>query len=269
MTTETINFNKIDQNIFVYKNPFKDLSGIMDSLNSITWEKWYNFGDIYKILNKNFYRSKSFPSEQDWSLYLESSLVSDQYKDILNVFYKTTKHYVDTVSLSLENLVFLKADICKYYNSKDASKSESNSPHLENNSRYSMSFHTDYPQEDAEGPGEKQALTCNMYLNSNYNGGEIEFKVFSNNDSFTRITYKPEEGDVIIFPSKPPYWHGVRETTDGEKYFVRSFWYVDEQPSDAWVENQKKYGADTWIQMEKDRMNSERHSGVYIKNDYN
>lgn len=88
MTIETINFNKIDENIFVYKNPFKDLNGIMDSLNSITWEKWYNFGDIYKVLNKNSYRSKSFPSEQDWSLYLKSSLISDQHKDILDVFIK-------------------------------------------------------------------------------------------------------------------------------------------------------------------------------------
>ncbi len=110
------------------------MRGLLDSLDSTTWEKWYDFGDIYKIFNNNSYRSKSFPSDQEWSLYIESCLVSDQHKDILDVFYKTTKHYVDTTGLCLVDLVFLKADICKYYNSKDSTKAESNSLHIENNS---------------------------------------------------------------------------------------------------------------------------------------
>jgi predicted 2-oxoglutarate/Fe(II)-dependent dioxygenase YbiX len=80
-----------------------------------------------------------------------------------------------------------------------------------------------------------------MYLNADYEGGEIDFRIFNDRDDKMRITggellpldanygeipaimYKPQAGDLIIFPSRVPYYHGVRRVSTGTKYFVRMF----------------------------------------------
>ncbi len=267
MTKEMLNFNQIDQEILVYKNPFTNLDALVSSLETKDWGPWYTFGDIYKVLKNNSYRSETFPSDSEWKEYTESCNLSNEESDIFNVFYSVTKHYTEFLDLSFDNWLCSNIDICKYYDANKTSELEKHSSFTSNESTYTMSFHTDYPQESMGCPGEKQMMTCNMYLNDNYSGGEIEFKIFSEDGDFKRITYKPEAGDVVIFPSKPPYWHGVRETTDGEKYFVRSFWYTVDKPSAEWLENEKKYGSDIWKEMEEDRKNKERKSGVHIRND--
>ena len=49
------------------------------------------------------------------------------------------------------------------------------------------------------------------YLNADYEGGELFFRLQG-------ITYKPEEGDVVIFPSNFMYPHQALPVTSGIKY---------------------------------------------------
>lgn len=80
-----------------------------------------------------------------------------------------------------------------------------------------------------------------MYLNDDYEGGEISFSIKDGvltstdyaasediNDprNEERITFsiKPEAGSVIIFPSEPPYSHTAHLVKSGLKYMVPSFW---------------------------------------------
>jgi hypothetical protein len=80
-----------------------------------------------------------------------------------------------------------------------------------------------------------------MYLNDDYEGGEISFSIRDGvltstdyaasediNDprNEERITFsiKPEAGSVIIFPSEPPYSHTAHLVKSGLKYMVPSFW---------------------------------------------
>lgn len=49
------------------------------------------------------------------------------------------------------------------------------------------------------------------YLNDDYEGGEIEFKTWN-------LKYKPEAGDLIIFPSNYMYPHKANQVTSGVKY---------------------------------------------------
>lgn len=263
----SIDFKKLDPNIFVYKNPFKDLDNLLLFLKTKQWDNWYTFGEIYKVLKDKPFSSDTFPSDIEWKDYLEVSNMSNEENEIFNIFYNLTKHYLASLDLSFENYLCSNIDVCKYYDANQNNKKINDATLMQNNLKYTMHFHTDYPQESINCPGNKQMVTCNMYLNDDYDGGEIEFKVFLKDGSFNRITYKPDAGDVIIFPSKPPYWHGVRETTNGEKQFVRSFWYVTENPSDKWLQNEKRFGADVWNKMEEDRKNTERKNGVHIRND--
>ena len=80
-----------------------------------------------------------------------------------------------------------------------------------------------------------------MYLNDDYEGGQISFTikdgVLTSTDyaasediddprNKERITFsiKPEAGSVIIFPSEPPYSHTAHLVKSGLKYMVPSFW---------------------------------------------
>ena len=80
-----------------------------------------------------------------------------------------------------------------------------------------------------------------MYLNDDYEGGELSFNVkdgvltstddaanedFDNpmNEGKVMFHIKPEAGSVIIFPSTDPYSHTAHLIKSGSKYMVPSFW---------------------------------------------
>lgn len=80
-----------------------------------------------------------------------------------------------------------------------------------------------------------------MYLNDDYEGGEISFNVKDGiltgsddapiedynderNKERTMFGIKPEAGSVIIFPSTDPYSHTAHLIKSGNKYMVPSFW---------------------------------------------
>lgn len=55
------------------------------------------------------------------------------------------------------------------------------------------------------------------YINDNYIGGELYFKYFD-------FKYKPEYGDLVIFPSSYAYSHESMPISDGVKYAIVDFW---------------------------------------------
>jgi len=60
-----------------------------------------------------------------------------------------------------------------------------------------------------------------MYLNDEYEGGELWFP-------YLELTYKPEYGDIVIFPSTYIYAHASKPVTSGTKYSaVTMFDYND------------------------------------------
>ena len=64
--------------------------------------------------------------------------------------------------------------------------------------------------------GVDRDLTCVVYLNSDYLGGEINFNFFD-------LTIKPNVGDMLIYPSSYEYAHSVKPVT-GERYAI-VFWF--------------------------------------------
>lgn len=57
-----------------------------------------------------------------------------------------------------------------------------------------------------------------MYLNDEYNGGELDF-------INQKISIKPEAGSMIIFPSYRPYIHHPKPPENGIKYMSPFFWF--------------------------------------------
>ncbi len=99
----------------------------------------------------------------------------------------------------------------------------------------SMGAHFDQQEGD-----ERLKYSLVMYLNDDYEGGEISFTIrdpngpisgttpdpdfsLSDPDSYT-FAVKPKAGSVIIFPPSPPYHHTAHLVKSGFKYMIPQHW---------------------------------------------
>jgi predicted 2-oxoglutarate/Fe(II)-dependent dioxygenase YbiX len=65
----------------------------------------------------------------------------------------------------------------------------------------------------------KRSISVLIYLNDDYEGGELEFVHFD-------LKIKPKAGTVILFPPNYPYRHIAHPVTSGTKYAVVT-WYQE------------------------------------------
>jgi len=63
------------------------------------------------------------------------------------------------------------------------------------------------------GTDSKRSISVLIYLNDNYEGGEIEFPNFN-------LKIKPKAGTLILFPSNYAYGHTAHPVTSGTKYVI-------------------------------------------------
>lgn len=78
----------------------------------------------------------------------------------------------------------------------------------------------EYKQHYDDGPFINRVVSAIVYLNDNYEGGELEFPNF-------KIKIKPEPGMLILFPSNYAYAHIAHPVTSGTKYAIVT-WVHDE-----------------------------------------
>lgn len=208
------------------------------------WTPWAQFGT---------YTQAKFDNELTSA---ERGEVFDQekalYDEIAVSYDRAISHYFKTTGIEIpEGARYSGQSWCKYFNKIDE---------LKNN--MTMQYHTDYIISQKDMPGEKFHTTCTFYINDNYNGGDVEFYV---NGEITN--YKPKAGDLMIFPSGEPYYHGVKTIPDGNKFFIRNFVMFDYDGSPEWLENQKRYGAYRWAKKEIERIEKEdTYNMLYLRN---
>jgi predicted 2-oxoglutarate/Fe(II)-dependent dioxygenase YbiX len=70
-----------------------------------------------------------------------------------------------------------------------------------------------YKQHYDGGTDSSRSVSVLIYLNDDYEGGEIEFINFNEK-------IKPKAGTMILFPSNYAYLHAAHPVTSGEKYVV-------------------------------------------------
>jgi predicted 2-oxoglutarate/Fe(II)-dependent dioxygenase YbiX len=63
------------------------------------------------------------------------------------------------------------------------------------------------------GTGSKRSISVLIYLNDDYEGGELEFPNF-------KLKIKPKAGTLILFPSNYAYGHIAHPVTSGTKYVI-------------------------------------------------
>jgi predicted 2-oxoglutarate/Fe(II)-dependent dioxygenase YbiX len=160
----------------------KDLN---DSTSIPAWKEWIASGEQEYVFGyqKRFKNSVENDTNQDIQSinYILKKAIIDSSEDY-------SRHY----SVNIGSLMPL--SISKY------STGKSMGPHVD-----------DYNN------GDDPNISVVLYLNDDYEGGEINFP---NQD----ITIKPEAGSIVIFPSVEPYYHQSLPVISGVKYMSPGFW---------------------------------------------
>lgn len=261
----------------VYKNLLPNVDRLMEILidseknpNKYNlfkqWGQWNDLGTQISVGLTN-YRYVDDPFfEQSYGNDFEAMLM----KEVYDAYYKTLENYSLDHNLP-EDLTTFPDGPCFYKYDHTLPAPTPNTP------EYNMNYHTDFAFSLKDNPGKKSITTCTMYLNDNYNGGEMVFNLeprlsrpyyrrqeqFSDSEPYYsgRITYRPEAGDVVVFPSGNPeylsddgfYFHCVNRVTGGDKYFLSIFNSYEFAGSDYWQQGVEEYGKDLWMWLEKRR----------------
>lgn len=247
--------------IHVYRNLINDPNSLVEILKEsefnpgsskvfTEWIPWARFGTYLNQTPIPEYIMYSTPEEdRDEKFYKEYQ----HAENILNAFYTATNHFLNIYNEKRgSDWIVMGPSYSRYFYDNDPNSSEN-----------VMMHHTDFVKIEQDMPGNKFILTCTMYLNDDYDGGDLDFII--KNDHFT---YKPKAGDVLVFPSSHPnilsegkmYLHAVKKVEKKDKYLIRCFYQVPHEGSVRWLENQKKYGEDAWAEMEKKRIEEGRRS---------
>ncbi len=229
----------------VYRNVLRDPKALYETMKKSertsegkhylkNWDKWASFGTYTQIkdtaeINQDN-QDPMFIEEKDFA-----KQVQDAYDLVLSDY--ITRHGVELP----EDWYFTGSSFSKYNDQVDV---------LEN--KMTMQYHTDYIISQREMPGPKFLLTCTMYINDDYDGGDIEFVVDGK-----IVNHKPKAGDILVFPSDEPYFHGVKTIYNGEKFFVRNFVMHRYAGSKEWLQNQLTFGAYNWMKKESKRIDFE------------
>lgn len=247
---------KIDDSIWVFKNAIKNSQDFVEHFEkNKEWRDWYTFGKLAEGPNFQSVSFQDFPTPDQWQnskKHKNTGFGEEHYFDnqIDDLFYYVTKLYIESNNIVLDNWYADGWNIAKYITN------------LKEHTEYVMMHHTDFQREFEYNPDLKFAITTVFYLNDNYDGGEIMFRFLDEKDPSVikkDYIYKPSAGDILVFPSGPPHYHGVKAVTSGEKYIIRNYWRYDYPGHPLWLKLQEKYGEDIWRQLEEKRLKFNRN----------
>ncbi|NDB60058.1 2OG-Fe(II) oxygenase [bacterium] len=211
--------------VYYYEDAVKNFNEVMSSLSELEniykndgkkmWETWTASNDKDHIYGDTMSFNVDFINTLD-DLYKDKMLFI--YKNIMDSFYSVSKDYAESVGDYETPNLFPTFNIKKYYTGTYMG------PHFD------------------QLDGDKTLrYSLVMYLNDDFQGGEISFslKDYENNDEEIKpnedyedelnnkvidFGIKPKAGSIIIFPSSAPYYHTAHLVKTKFKYMVPSHW---------------------------------------------
>jgi Rps23 Pro-64 3,4-dihydroxylase Tpa1-like proline 4-hydroxylase len=160
------------------------------------WHNWdHSQGDMHLHFCKQRWLPRSEDMQEDDVYYKEYSSISDRLFDALDTSFK---HY---------------SEVLYPYAARNLKGKEDNMSILKYEKAGYLPAHTDHGSSS-------RTLSVVLYLNDNYDGGEISFPYVGKNG----VKIKPEAGSAIFFPSMFVYVHEISEVTNGIRYALPN-WY--------------------------------------------
>ena len=262
MTDKALSYIEIYPKVFVYKNLFRDIVKTTsflreeseDSLFS-PWTPWSEFGEYLNPLLKQNPETGSIETK----LRTNSAKQEDQKLAVLEMienFNLATRDYMERNGVEFSDTEFITNENGESYKLWQLSGPSIARYRTDTQSALAMTYHSDFVRKPIRGPGYEFAITALTYFNDDYEGGEIDFLVDGE-----AYMYKPEAGDLLVFPSGHPdiltknnsvYLHGVMPSRKTKKYLNRMYWTKYHPGDKEWFEKEKEFGKDIWQEMQKD-----------------
>ena len=249
-TPADFSYKEIAPLIRVYKNLLPCHQGLVATLDEMVeidsddyfygkWEKWFIFGK-YSHLRFNL---KEVMPKNDPNFAAQFHL----YRQVHESTRMAIAHYAADYKIpNLPAAYITDVSLAYYEDGLDISVDKT---------KIAMVPHSDYVIPEEGWPGEKFFITATTYLNDNYEGGEIYF-IFDDK----KVVYKPQAGDIVVFPSGSPIWpgkstyfHGVNTPLNNRKYLLRCYLKYTTGASQEYVDGVKEYGEEEWKKMCKEK----------------
>jgi hypothetical protein len=212
----------LHEKVYYYENGVKNFEELMKNIHELDeidnpqpWENWTASND------KDFIYGKTMSFDKNQIGQMEDPYKSRMtyiFDTIMESFYDVSKDFATSIGDNDEPRLFPVFNIKKY------------------RSGIGMGAHFDQLDGD-----QTLRYSLVMYLNDDFEGGEISFKLsdYKNIGEFpspdldydvavskNEIDFglKPKSGSIIIFPSSAPYHHTAHIVKTGFKYMVPSHW---------------------------------------------
>ena len=207
-----MNLEILEKKVYYYTNVIEEPEKLVKAIegdNEDSWGEWASGGGKHYVYGTD--KSISEPNSSD----KQNSYI---YSTLQKAFDEVARHYAKAQGILEEPKLFPMYPIKKYQPGTF------------------MGAHLDQQEGD-----KRLKVSFVMYLNDDYEGGEISFTIASPDgvlkgpgpeEDFTkaeknkRFTFavKPKAGSVIVFPPSPPYHHTAHLVKSGYKYMVPQHW---------------------------------------------
>jgi hypothetical protein len=184
------------------------------------WKPWSFFG-TYGSANADVANDNSIlqiANNTSETNYFKEIKILKRIQEIVKI---ALDNYVEkyTIELPQKNFIQRGVNIAKYNVEVDIGEIHG----LNGPNNQAMEFHTDYSPD--QNRADNFLITCNLYFNDDYDEGGLIFNVEGD-----VVKYKPNAGDVIVFPSGSPlfpnnkkYLHAVKTAYKKNKYISRNY----------------------------------------------
>jgi hypothetical protein len=240
----TVDFIEIYPKILVYPNSIDNPRFWIDDFLKKEESKlveWGLYGRIYNT-SQFFKIYDEFPNYEDFiKSYTHNSDYPEFAEEYGKSLYKNTEHWLSIYPMELDNWAGHPPSIGEYVVDKDRGHSQT----------FSMAYHSDESRGEESWPGHKFEITSTLYLNDDYDQGEICFLITEEDGSDTRFSYKPKAGEMMIFPARAPYFHAVKRAFNMNRYIARAFWKCEYLGDQSWHDGVEEYGIEKWNELKQ------------------
>ena len=252
--------------ISVYRDYISNLNEIVDLIKKseqenfvssfiAPWKQWSNLGKMSESPSIYLFQNSSIDISEE-KIYFNILKYSETIKKIIHEYINQWKNVGDW-KFDPKNWTIGEYESSLRYTSTTYLMYDTSKP----NARIAMAYHTDQHQFDTEAPNNHHLITVTTYLNDDYSNGELSFL---DEENLSLSYYKPKKGDVVVFPSFYPYFHGVEPITSGKKFLARTFITCKSEGSKEWHMNHEKFGT-KWLEMEENRIKNEWSNSKYFR----